>query len=329
MAVSTDIIVKIQKLLAQANDQSVTEAEAAAFAGKAQDLMRKYDLEMAEVQSVKAGSKVTGVERGDKRAIREQGKPGAWKLDLFETVARTSDCWVYRVAIKTGKTKVNKTYGWDDDVYADGAYLIGRTTDVQMANYIFDFLVHELERLAQEYADRMWADIKDMEADYGSHQSAERAYTRQTGTHPLKAKRSWLEGAAKGTAIALNKARNERNADPTSMALVVNKEEAIRDWWAQQRGYTGWDAYQAEMKAKATANPYAVDKPETDAQRRTRERREAAAAEKAWRRKQAAYEREVRRTDFGAYQDGYDRGKAMQVNPGVGAGQSNKEIGNG
>lgn len=298
MAVEPKVIDKIRKLLALAT--SSNENEAASAAAKAQELMQEYDLSM-EAVSTKTDQRLSGIERSERQTLRKAGKPGGWKVALFNCVGATSDCWVYAS---------DNNSRWYDST----GYLIGRSQDVEMAHYIFDYLVREMERLQDEYGKARWAELSEYAKTHGiSTHEAERDFSSMK-RHPLKAKDSWIRGAAETVITALHNAHRERQrSSEAANALVVHKEQQIRDWWAQQRGYANY----AEYEAKIQSMPTTEAKPLTAAQQRKADEQ----SRRYWERQAAKEARERARQranlDVEAYYDGRDAGKRIAVRPGV------------
>ena len=321
MAADAKIIEKIQKLLALGT--SPNEHEAAAALAKAQSLMEEYDLSMMDLEHRKADD--GSILETDGEVYSVQGKPEAWREKVAKAVAKTSDCWVLSkgqkpvVNPKTGKTS-----------WGEAHYLIGRKRDVELATYGIDFMLRELQRLADMYTKIRWMEIWEYADKNGlTHQVAEsRWVTWYDHKHPLTAKKWWLEGAADGVVTMLENAKYERTrASANSSALVEMKGAAIRDWFYMKQYGMTYDAYVADRKAKADAwakaHPSAVSaepKPMTDAQRRAQAERDARAQERANRAYWREQDKKARAMDHDAYGSGYETGRKMDVRPGVGGG---------
>lgn len=315
MGADAKVIDKIRKLLALGT--SPNEHEAAAAVAKAQELMQAHDLEMAAVQGdLKADPRST-VGEGD-TVIAKAGKPSGWKVSLFEGVARSWDCYV-----------VVREYRFVEGGYEKGQFgsLIGRHADLEMAEYAYSFLVGELERLAQDYGKTRWQEVWDLAAERGiTKHEAESLYVVRTGTHPLRAKLSWLRGAAESVIQRLAEDKRARSTTDATMALVVDKKRDIRAYQVWKNYGKTLEEYEAEMDAKraewraAAESAVVVAKPETPSQRRRREEAEARASHKAnerWYREQV---RISRSTDAAALRAGREAGKQIAVRPGVKSG---------
>lgn len=292
MSADARIIERIQKLLSLAT--SPNEHEAASAAAKAQALMLEHDLAMDQVEA-KVDKRVTGI--GETRHhLRQRGKPGNWKIALYSAVGETSDCWVY----------VGSTSGT----------LIGRRVDIQLAEYLFAYLVTTLERLQKEYGDALWAEMREYARRHGMtvHQ-AESIYS-QAGEHPLRKKDSWIRGASEAVQSSLVQFKRDRDKAPAANALVVSKKANLRDWWAQQNGYVDYDDWLAQSKAKAETQPEPTAKELAKAEKEWAKARERARKEE---------ERLSARTNWGAYYRGHEDGGKIAIREGVGGGAGGAE----
>ena len=287
MAAPQSVIEKIQKLLALAGNNP-NEHEAASAAAKAQEMLREHDLQMADVD-VTMDPRTAGITQTERETLRQRGKPGGWKWDLYRAVAATSDCW---------------PMGYDHN-----AYMVGRKQDVEIASYLYDYLAREIERLQKAFGDTRWAELRDWARENG--RSTHYAETRfsAAGRHPLKAKSDWVKGAVPAVIQILRRQKQERDSrSDGDRALVISKESAIRDWYAQQRGYQSWDAMYPPAQPSTTPA-----KPPT-----AREQRQATArAEREWAKYQRRQQREADRLDWDAYTAGQQAGRSISVRPGV------------
>ena len=193
MDVPSNVLARIKKLLSLAD--SSNENEAAAAASKAQELMFKYNLEISAVENLdlRPDEKVDqhnfdiGLGEGKKNVAN-------WKSWLFVAVAQTSMCQPY---IAHG---YRTTY----------ARVIGRKAVVEVAQYTYSWLIHELERLSNAYmANQIWFDQYDSR----------------------RMRRSWLEGASLGVSRKLRADFDARKVETEqSTALVVVRDKEIQDW---------------------------------------------------------------------------------------------------
>lgn len=319
MVADPKVVEKIQKLLALAT--SPNEHEAAAAAAKAQALLLEHQLEMEQVVGMTVDARVSGVTETERETLREQGKPGGWKVKLFQVVGKTSGCMVIAEDYR----------GWKGE-----GRLIGRHDDVQMAQFVFNFLVTELTRLQDEYGKERWTELRDFAKGRGITTHEAESIFSARGTHPLRSKQSWIKGAVDSVVANLEAAAREReHASAGAMALVVHKDAAIKDFLAQKRGFKDAADERAQQEAasakrKADLEQWAKDHPdavsankpkaETASQRRRREQADA----NWWRRQQEKqyrqYAREAASTDWSAYERGRETGKAIKVGKAVSRG---------
>lgn len=329
------VIDKVRKLLALGS--SPNENEAAAAVAKAQELLAAYDLSMESIQDLKA-DKRTAVTKGAAVVSTTEGKPDGWKADLFEAIASTSDCYT-AYSYEYEETKGGKSR------QVKSGNLIGFGHDVEMAGYALAFLIKEIERLAQAYADVMWAEIREMRDNLEITQhEAEATYVRTNGRHPLKAKLYFTRGAAEAVIANLQQAAyyrkqaaeaEARNTNTT--ALVISKKAAIDDYLSMEHYGKTAAEHQAEVEAniakwnqeRADAlakNPPPEAKPETEAERHKRQERERRENERYWQAQERRRDREEAKKDRTAYRQGKQEGATVSIRPGIQAGTPNKQI---
>ena len=318
----------IRKLLQLAEDHRGNEHLAAEAAAKAQELLAKYDLTLESIEDLKSDPR-TSIRRATEVAVSvTEGKPDGWKEDLFRHVAGTSDCYTFFTITYDEGLRTRKGYR-----RVKHHKLLGFGHDMELASYTFAFLQREVTRLAQEYADRMWAEIREIERAEGiTHQQAERLYVRHTGRHPLKAKLHFTKGAVTAIVTKLWEAKRERDrvANTNPYAIVRNKSDAIQEYLDIERygSKERADAVMAELRQKHEERDQIVPKSETPQERAKREAKEAKEAER-WRRK---YNREAAKEwanrDHAAFNEGYRKGEKVTVTKAVDDGdyQQPKEL---
>jgi hypothetical protein len=277
--------------------------------------MQEHDLS-AEALSVKVDPRTGGITETDRITLRQRGKPGGWKVRLFEAVAKTSDCWV-----------TISEWQWSNGQFSrdETAVLIGRPRDIEMAHYLFDYLTRELTRLQKEYGDARWVELREYAKRHGMTTHAAETDFSAMGRHPLRSKDSWIKGAVLSVVRGLERAKYDRDHTDAGSGLVVSKEgekEAFVRWQrdvreADREGLTvdevrsRREAREAAFRAQAPA-PY-VAKKETAKDRR--------ANEAYWRKQDrmaaTAARREAARTDITAYMAGMETGATIAPRPGI------------
>ncbi len=325
-----DIIAKIGALL---ETKGRTPEEAALYVAKANELAEKHGIALYELSGRKAKMQ-SDVRETAGMDIYERGKPQAWRLTVLKAAAEAAGVHVFtgyrwdRVEKgtpgKPGFRVMNKTI--------ITAYFVGLPLDVEVAGYTFDYLVREVERQAKDHAKPTWETIRGIAKDRGmSIHDAESAYVNDPpwwGTHPLKQETSFRKGAAQGVAEALKGMSDTRAAtDDSTMALVVDREAAIKDYLsvklygktvAEREAETHERmekimAAEKERQANLPAKPARKFKSWTKAD----ERRYQASIRRGERAAQAKHNKYWRGVDVASWQGGREAGRAMQVRPGI------------
>lgn len=122
-----EILKKVEKLLALAGNNP-NEHEAVAAALKAQELMARYNIELADVQGKSAAQKITPETYKSKN-----GKNlGKWKYTLSGIIAKNFCC---------------KTYTVD----SDAVVFYGHENDAKIAKEVFRFLFESGNKFAERY----------------------------------------------------------------------------------------------------------------------------------------------------------------------------------
>ena len=131
---------RIAKLLAIAQDDRANPEEAASAAGMAERIMRKYQLEHADVivASLKAGNDMDTVDcvASAKTNGTKVLEVPTWAGWLAVQVAKVNDCGAKIVRTADGEKAV-RFYGFK--------------SDVQVAGYMFNYLVATTNRLCKEF----------------------------------------------------------------------------------------------------------------------------------------------------------------------------------
>jgi hypothetical protein len=126
------VISKVQKLLALANSSNANEAAAAAAA--ANKLIDQYRLSEADFATSQADSDPLVEDDG---FIYETGRIIPWKSSLVLTLAKHYGCAVFNSAHRPNGRQVSRYK------------LVGRTSDIHITKYMFNWLVLECQRLSE------------------------------------------------------------------------------------------------------------------------------------------------------------------------------------
>jgi hypothetical protein len=184
------ILSRIQKLLRLSTSSNPNEAAVAA--GKAQELLLKYNLSMTQVEGYSAEKQepiIEDMQRFGKNLVD-------WKFSLAAVVARNNLCHVHS--------------------YGSSIVWVGRNTNMQVARFLTDTLIADLERLATEY----WNGVLLLRK-LGLAQG-ESAYI-----HGRVYKSGFYSGAVETIRERLRASKQSLTVDPNMNALVVREDNAV------------------------------------------------------------------------------------------------------
>lgn len=129
------VILKVKKLLALSNSSNINEAAAAAAA--ANKLIDQYRLSEADLFSAENENDPI-IEDND--PIYETGRITPWKSSLVAVLAKHYGCAVYNSVHYPNGRKASRYK------------LIGRTNDISITKYMFNWLMLECQRLSENEA---------------------------------------------------------------------------------------------------------------------------------------------------------------------------------
>ncbi len=139
------VVRRIQKLLAIANDDRANEHEAAAAAGQAEKLMRKFNVDFAQeiAQDVRKGHGENMTTADVIATAKDNGTPServpGWAQWIAVAVADMHDCGArnqYTLTNK-GQEACIRFYGYD--------------TDVKVAAWTYEYLISTVNRLCKQF----------------------------------------------------------------------------------------------------------------------------------------------------------------------------------
>jgi hypothetical protein len=301
----------IKKIEALLNTNGCTEAEAEARMAKAQELLAKYNLDMAEI----GREKPSGNARKDKT---QNGGLYSWQRRLWKAVAEMNFCYYLSIkGLAKGSTYQHRVIGSHANVIA---------TEV-MAKYLQDVI----EKLAQAWAkDNYYRSVFVREAIAYREGMTLRISGR------LQERRDQLVAEERKKENERKQAQARTEADPGTTALtildVISTEadfnnDYLNNW---ELGTTARKRVEQERRAKEWAAEYvrqqAAKTPE-------QKKREAEQIERWWAeqqekeaKRQARLNRtppkatrprartaEEKRQDLGSYWEGYDKGATVGI----------------
>lgn len=196
MSDTSKIADRIRKLLSLATSTNVNEAAAAA--AEAARLMQMHKLTAADV-TADDGSRITELPLG------AEGFMASWKFALVTGVARSFFCEA--IALRVGPRRKIR--------------IIGKKEDAEVAVGVFNFVLKEIDRLADE--DASTRDARDIMRD---------------GAIDIRVyKENFRKGAAEGLAERL-KQETERfsKSGEKALAIVNNSKDELRDYLKAKYG---------------------------------------------------------------------------------------------
>lgn len=124
---------KLQKLMVKADSAKEigNAAEAAAFSAKVNDLLTKYNLEMADIEF----SKEDEVIADDQKGLILLNKTGRWTSRLLSTLCNYNYCKC-----------VYHTFGRSKEMCVT---IIGKKENVEVVRFLYDILKSQLEKIAK------------------------------------------------------------------------------------------------------------------------------------------------------------------------------------
>lgn len=129
MADLDNIVSRVQKLLALANNNSNVN-EAAVAAAQAQRLIEQHNLDMAQLAADNGKDSISDEEIANDYTPLYEGKRAiTWKGTLADVLARANNC---RVFLQGGNIRI-----------------VGKTTGVELTRFLFNYVSAEVERLCE------------------------------------------------------------------------------------------------------------------------------------------------------------------------------------
>lgn len=211
--VDDKIIEKIQKLLALATSDNVNESANAA--ARAQELMTKHRLELADVEAMTPGVEADKIET---ITVDLEKSNIAWKTALAAGIAVANDCRSFSRHFMVGgkQTQVGTCY-------------VGPQSSLATMAYMYKYLVREIDRLAalnrgKPGATRKW--LRDFRM----------GAVAEITTRLISASKAAKVGAS-GTALAVvNKTLERVEEAIEQMGLKQGKEPTVKDAGAFHAG---------------------------------------------------------------------------------------------
>lgn len=187
---------RVRRLLALTDSPNVHEAASAAK--EAQRLMQEHKLTAADVKA-EDGSAITELPLG------ATGYMASWKFALVTHVARAFFCEV--IALRVGQRRKIR--------------VVGKKDDAEVAVHVFDYLVKEIDRLA------------DLDADTWTA----RSLMRESSVDVRAYKEKFRQGVAQGVSEKLKRETEDFARSGEKALVVVNRsKDELRDYLKNKYG---------------------------------------------------------------------------------------------
>lgn len=302
------LIEKIKKLFAIANrktnnDGSSNEAEATAAMNMAQELLTKYNLDLAAITDTVKDKTSTQPVSGPREKVRiNRSAMYRWQQEFWKNLAEMNYCWHWTVEISEEHPRRK---GYIRRVKRH--IILGSAANVAAVQVMGEYLTETIERILP----------------YDNANSLS------------KAALSWREGCAerlierireKMEAMKSEGFKAEDGTQVTALAVRSLEDLEYAANWDGKYGKGSWQRkldYEANWEAKREEREKEYEEmlqrdalaqsKETDAQRRKREAKEERERARWWRRHQREEEREMNRLDGDAYRAGHKAGNTVNL----------------
>jgi hypothetical protein len=319
--ISDDVVRKIQLLLNLAARTEGNEAEAAAAMARAQEILAKYNLDLAEVQDKVVAGGTAAREQDTKRdyAASQRSAMYQWQRNLVQAIAEANYCryWV----------EEKNTTSWRDpkkQIRAKRHKVLGRVVNTTTVMIMVDYLLDTIERLIPYQGTQKVC----REAVLWREGCADRLIERVKAKAEEMRTPDYAKQGEQGYCTAL------------AMRDMVAKEEAGNydaiygaGAWARDAEYDAqWEAGRAEREQRYALEAKQAEQKllaESDAERKARLKREAAEArrsERYWDAHDRKTSRQEARRNTAAYADGARTAETIRLDSQVSAGAEKKGL---
>ena len=279
------VIRRIQKLLALGNGKGATEAEASNAMDMAQELLAKYNLDMAVIQEMAvAGGTVVVKEKREKTKINKSAMY-KWQQDLCRAIADCNFCYYWAQDFKEAyvskgvqKTRVIKRH-----------MVVGREVNVIAVTRMYEYLAEILENLLP----------------YPNTERLSRSAI------------SWREGCADRLIFRIQKRfRDLHDASEVNKATtggLVLRSVYLKEYEANYDAICGEGSYASTVKRYEESKNTPV-KELSEAEKAKQEKEDARWRKKAQKERQDAFDKR----DHSAYAAGREVGNNISLNDRIG-----------
>lgn len=201
------IVIKIKKLMALS--KSSNEHEAALAASKAQELLLRYNVEMSTVDNVNLNSE-------DTRLVSEFHELFPlnviqWKRDLAFAVAKANLC----IGVFSG----------------NGMYFLGKKVNIDISRYLFDTIVSDIERIAEDRWKQL-TQLRKLQKEFPQINVFSESSLKYVHAKTWKA--SFYVGAIEVIKVRLQENLTELQVNNDNMmALVTTEQQRLKSFFKE------------------------------------------------------------------------------------------------
>jgi hypothetical protein len=281
------IIRKIQLLLNLGN-KATNEHEAALAMGRAQELLAKYNLDMASIEAAKVeGGAAPSKEKREQTKI-DRSAMYKWQRELCRAIAEANYCWYWVVEMLEDEERVSAGKSYRHRVRRH--MIIGKESNVVAVTCMYGWLAELIEDLCP---------YRDKQRNSKSGISWKEGCAERLGER-IKAKAHEMQHPAESSATAV------KETGLMIRSLVKTEYEANYDAMYGDGAYARAMEAQAKWKAQQDAQP----QPEKSA---AEKEKEAKASKRWWEKYQRQQQRELAKKDLKAYNAGRVVGDEIQL----------------
>jgi hypothetical protein len=282
------VVRKIQLLLNLGKHSATNDNEAAQAMARAQELLAKYNLDLAMVEStVVAGGTVVTKEKREQTKI-DRSAMYKWQRELCRAIAEANFCWYWIFDGLEDEPRMSAGRMYRHKVKRH--VVLGKESNVVAVTFMYGWLAQVIE---------------DMSPWRGKEQNSKSAI-------------SWKEGCAERLAERI-KEKAYRMQHPTTEAKTEVKETGLvlrslvkQEYAANYDAAYGEGSYDRALMRQEKSKAEAAEAPKVELTEAEKEKNRKAS-EKWWQRYQKQREQELSRKDLSAYRAGMKAGDSISL----------------
>lgn len=223
--------------LRKISESTHSRAEAETTLAIAAKLIAQHQVSEAELQSDPANQGDDPIDTEKETILYESGRIVPWKSTLAVQLAKLNGLFLYNATVRGGKNHRQ----------VSRYRIIGRRSDIAITVFMMEYLLGEIERLADAHVNRSGnAYVVD----------ASGKLVKRRGINPQK--ESWCVGCVSGfiSKMEAEKAEVEKTASTTAMVFIGNKAKEAEDAYKSSSGAVKLVASTKKSKAQINAENY-------------------------------------------------------------------------